>query len=189
MGNFKHLPCYKGWCVILCLLIPMTVMADNFSIVQANTRLTNHLYTLSAKIQYPLSDESIKALHNGIALTLVLSINVQRKRWYWWNESIADIQQRYQIKYQLLTETYQLMYLNTEITRDFNSLSLLLETLGNIKNLPLLDEKFIENDEKYRVNLYAKLDIESLPPSLRPLAYISSDWRLNSGDYQCLLEK
>lgn len=185
--------CKKHWlaCLWLCvgLFLSSVSFADDFSILQANTHLLEHMYTLDAEIQYNLSDESIKALHNGMTLTLVLAVKVYKRRWYLWDGEIAKIQQRYTIRYNLLTQQYHLMHLNTDIEKHFDSLPLLLINLGLIKNLPLLDQKFIHQAEKYWVELHTKLDIESLPPSLRPLAYLSSDWRLNSGYYVCQLEK
>jgi len=187
MSSKKHLLLCLCLCASLCL--SAISYASDFSILQANTHLVGHMYTLNAEIQYQLSDESIKALHNGITLTLVLSVKVYKPRWYLWDRAILNNQQRYTIQYNLLTQQYHLMNLNTEIDDHFETLSTLLNNLGQIKNLPLLDQKFINDDKKYRVELYAKLDIESLPPSLRPLAYMSSDWRLNSGYYLCQLEK
>ena len=46
----------------------------------------------------------------------------------------------------------------------------------------------MKDDETYWVYLQIRLDIESLPVSLRPVAYLSPQWRLNSDWYLCPLQ-
>ena len=52
--------------------------------------------------------------------------------------------------------------------------------LGQINNLPLIDARLLNPELRYQVKVRAHLDIESLPAPMRPLAYISSDWQLDS---------
>ncbi len=178
-----------GFWLYFCLwFVAMAVHADDFAIVQASTHLSGHLYKLDTEIHYQLSDEAVDALHHGISLTLVLSAKVFKKRWLW-DENIADIKQRYLLSYQPLTKQYQVKFLNTGFIEFFDSLSLLLVELGIIEGLPLLDEKWVNDKKPYYVELDAQLDIEALPTALRPLAYLSSHWRLSSGVFVCRLAK
>jgi hypothetical protein len=41
----------------------------------------------------------------------------------------------------------------------------------------------VDSGEEYEVLIHAELDIEALPSPLRPLAYITPAWRLNSDWY------
>ena len=60
--------------------------------------------------------------------------------------------------------------------------------LGKIRNFPLLDEHLIGDKGHRYVRLRALLDIESLPSPMRPLAYLSSLWRLKSDWYEWPIE-
>lgn len=160
-----------------------------FSINFAQTRLVDDVYLLDAKLNYLLTEVTIEALQNGVPLTLVLTIVVDRDRWYMWDEHIAQLKQRYQLKYYALSGQYVVKNLNTEIQETFPSLEAALTHLGELKDFPLLDKHLINpDDESYQVYLQTHLDIESLPVPLRPIAYFSSQWRLSSNWYLCPLQ-
>lgn len=174
--------------ILLCLLYSQGVYAE-FSIKQAKTYLDDHqVFLLNAAIDYGLTDETIEALKNGVPLILVLDIYVERGRWYLWDETVAALKQRYQLKYHALSQQYTIKYLNTGIQDSFPSLDGALAAIGTITDLPLLDHYLIEPNENYSVYLRSYLDIESLPAPLRPAAYFSSKWRLITDWYSCPLQ-
>jgi hypothetical protein len=181
----------KCWLLcLLCLLAGMAAAEESgkFEIMQAKTKLQDNLYQLDATIRYRLSGEAIEALINGVPLTLVLTITVDRERGYWWDERIASIKQRYQLKYHTLSGQYLLTYLNTGIQDSFSTLNSALMAMGNLANFPLLDKHLVKPGESYVVDLHTYLDIEALPAPLRPVAYFSSEWRLASQHYPCPLD-
>jgi len=169
------------------LLFTQGVVA-NFSIDYATTRLEKGVYLLNAKLSYALSETAMEALHNGVALTLVLTITIERERWYLWDETVTTLKQGYQLKYYALNGQYVVKSLNTNIQETFPSLPVALATLGNLEGLPLLDKHLLKAKGNYWIHLQAYLDIESLPLPLRPLAYLSSQWRLSSDWYLCPLQ-
>ena len=52
----------------------------------------------------------------------------------------------------------------------------------------LWNNTHVEKGEKYDVHLHTYLDLESLPAPMRPIAYISSQWRLESDRYRWPLQ-
>ncbi len=162
--------------------------AGEFEIQAARVHLKDNVYRLDAEISYALSAETLKALHNGISLPLVLSLEVTRERWYMWDESVAKLKQRYQLQYYQLSNEYKLTYQNTGIQENFNTLGAALGTLGRIRDFPLLDAHLVQSGQAYQVHLQSYLDIESLPAPLRPVAYLSPEWRLASNRYTCPLK-
>ncbi len=173
--------------ILLLLILPATVLAE-FNINTAQTRLQAGVYLLSAGLDYHLTTETIEALHSGVPLTLILSVEVDQERWYW-DKSVAALKQRYQLRYYSLTNQYRLTYLNTSIEENFSALSDVLKNLNRLHDFPLLDEPLIKNKENYWVYLRIHLDIEALPAPLRPTAYFSSQWHLVSDWYKCALKK
>ncbi|HAI68340.1 MAG TPA: DUF4390 domain-containing protein [Gammaproteobacteria bacterium] len=170
---------------LLCL---SQVIYAEFSIHYAKTRLIDDVYVLDAQISYDLTEVTRDALQNGISLTLVLTMVIERDRWYLWNEEMATLKQRYQVKYYTLSDQYVVEYLNTGIEETFGSLNAALTRLGQLESFPLLDQHLTKPDKRYWVYLQTHLDIESLPVPLRPIAYLSSQWRLSSNWYLCPLE-
>jgi Domain of unknown function (DUF4390) len=163
--------------------------AEDLVVESASTRLVNKVYLLNARIHYALSAKALDALYNGVPLTLELHIMVYRQRTLLWDEEVASLTQSYQLRYHALTEQYLVKNLNTESQQSYPTLSSALRALGRVHDFPMLDERLLEHGEKYIAYLRVRLDIESLPAPLRPLAYLSSGWRLSSDWYSWPLNR
>lgn len=181
---------FYQYCLLLIglsLLLSHEAWAE-LSIRFAETNLENKVYQLDATLNYELTETTIEALQNGVILTFVLTIDVEKERWYMWDSSVANLKQRYQLKYYALSEQYAIKNVNTGIQEIFPTLDAALTKMGNLTDFPLLDAHLIDTEGVYLVYLYAYLDIEALPAPLRPVAYFSSDWHLSSNKYVCLLQ-
>jgi hypothetical protein len=107
----------------------------------------------------------------------------------WWDKEVAALQAKLRIETRPLSKTYLVRNLNSGETRVFGSFGELLEGLGRIRDFPLLDEHLLGSEGDYYLRLRALLDIESLPSPMRPWAYLSSLWRLESDWYEWPLER
>jgi len=180
---------FNSLCLLLVLLlVSHSVFSAGFTITKAKTHLLDDVYLLDASFDYQLTEVNIDALQNGVVLTLVLSIVIERERSYIWDQTIASLKQSYELKYSALSKQYMLKYQNTGIQETFPSLDEILNRINHLKDFPLLDKYLIEKNQTYIVSLQIELDIESLPISLRPIAYLSSQWRLSSDWYLCPLK-
>jgi hypothetical protein len=178
--------------VLLCLLGPglaASAHAKGFTIRSVSTHLQDKVYLLDANIDYQFSDTALEALRNGVPLIVLLDIKVEQERSWWWNKTIADLQQGYLLLYHALTEKYIVNNLNSGAQDNYERLSAALNALGKVKDLPILDAHLATAGERYVVHLRTRLDLESLPAPMRPLAYISSDWRLESDWYEWPLQQ
>ncbi len=161
----------------------------HFAVRHAHTQLQEQVYQLNADFEFQLSESNQEALHNSIPLIFVVDITVYRERsWSPWDENIAHLQQRYQLKYHPLSKRYILTSLNTGIRENFSTLHTMLATLNKLRDWPLLDEYLVLPEESYEVYLHIYLDIEALPAPMRAMAYFSQQWRLTSEVYTCPLE-
>ncbi len=178
----------KWFSLLLLLLVSNSANSAGFTIIKAKTHLLEDVYLLNATFNYQLSEATIDALKNGVALTLVLNIIIERERSYLWDQTIAKLQQKYELKYSALSKQYILKYKNTGIQETFPSLNEILHRINQLKDFPLIDKYLIKKNETYMISLQIELDIESLPIPLRPIAYLSSQWRLSSDWYLCPLQ-
>lgn len=169
--------------VLLLWGLAFEARAGEFLIRWAESRVSNEVYLLDAQIDYRLSPTALEALESGVPLTMRLDILVQRKRRYWLDETVADLEQRYQVRYHALSDQYLVRNLNSGGLYAYPTLGLALEGMGKVRHLPLLDRRLIGAGQHYEVELHAGLDIEELPAPLRPIAYISPSWRLESDWY------
>lgn len=176
--------------LLRCLLLagvlgstPSAVASDGFVIRDAGMTLRGNVYHLDARIDYRLSPEAIDAVKNGVPLIIAMDIRVERERSWWLNQEVATLTQNYLLLYHALTEKYVIHNLNSGIQENYVNLDTALWALGRVDSLPLIDANLLETGAEYSVELRSRLDIESLPAPMRPLAYISSDWQLQSDWY------
>jgi len=158
-----------------------------FEIKSAQTYLEDERYFLNANINYELSEESIRALQSGIALTIVFQIEVIKERWYLWNEKIATATYHSILRFHPLSNYYVITYPEKDKSYAFANLTELLPILGMVRDIPLLEKSQLSNEDLYQVRLNTYLDIEALPPSLRTIAYFSKEWKMFSDTFSCPL--
>ncbi len=173
----------RYWLVVLLCLSTGTALAEAFTIRSVETRLVDRVYVLDARIDYTFSDQALDALQNGVPLIVLVDIEVKKERRWWLNKTIAELKQGYLLLYHALTEKYIINNLNSGAQENYNSLDSAVSALGDIQSLPILDAKLAEDKGRYRVQLHTYLDLEALPAPMRPMAYISSQWRLESEWY------
>jgi len=160
-----------------------------FTIKHAETVVINDVYHVNAKLEYRFSDEALDALNNGVPLIILLNIEVEKQRSWWMNKNIATLEQGYLLLYHALSEKFVLHNLNSGTQENYSSLQSALYALGDLQQLPVLDARLLDKDAKYIFKLRSFLDIESLPAPMRPLAYISSQWQLDSDWYKWTLNQ
>lgn len=183
----KHKKILSGkilFAALLCLLVSgifaTKSQAEGFRILAAETILKNHVFHLDANMDLKFSDDALEALRSGVPLIVLVNIEVQKDRNWWWDKTIAELEQGYLLLYHALSEKYIIHNLNSGAQQNFTSLNTALYFLSNIRDFPLIDKNLLEEGDDYYVRLRTYLDIESLPAPMRPIAYISSQWQLES---------
>lgn len=152
-----------------------------FTVEHAAVRIAGALYVADARIECRFSDDSLEAMRNGVPLTVVVEIEVRRKRGRWWDETMATSEFGYRMEYSVLTGRYRISNLHDGRMRNFRSLDEMTDALGDLRSIPVIARSRLSGDELYTARIRAHLDIEALPSPLRPIAYLSPDWRLDSG--------
>jgi hypothetical protein len=171
----------------LCLLLPAQLRAESFIITHAETSPEQKVVALNAGMRLTFTDKVLEALKNGVPITVLLTLEVERLRDYIWNKRIATLEQRYVLQYHALSGQYIVRNISSEQQTPYRSLNSALNALGEIKNLPVIDRYLLEAGEKYQLRLHAEIDIDALPSPLRPVAWLSSDWRQGSEWFTCEL--
>lgn len=175
-------------CVSFTYFIPSQSSAEGFKVLSAETNLNKNVYQLKAKINLNFSDDALEALRSGVPLIILINIEVLKDRNWWWDKTVAELEQGYLLLYHALSEKYIIHNLNSGAQKNFISLSAALHSLSNINDFPLIDKNLLEEGDKYYGRLRTYLDIESLPAPMRPIAYISSQWQLESDWFSWPLE-
>jgi hypothetical protein len=169
---------------------PVQIADDpgHFEVRTASVELRDGVYFLNALIDYSLSSEARDALQSGVPLTIRLEVDIAHGRRFWFDNELANLQQRYQLEYHALSERYIVQNVNSGDQESFASLFAALNYLGRIERLPLIDAALVDDSREYDVRLRAVLDVEQFPGPLRLLAFWRRDWSLASEWYRWPLQ-
>ncbi len=166
--------------LLALLLLSLPSYGEEFLVTELSTRLVDDTYSMNANIEYQFSENVLEALQNGVPITLEMHVQIRREGAWVWTKDLLDFRSRFQIRYHALASVYQVLDLQSGSQQNFATQSSALDALGNIVDLPLVISTDLEPGETYILAVRAKLDIESLPLPLRPVAYVTPSWRLNS---------
>ena len=153
--------------------------ADAIDVDQAEIRIVNGLYLLEARLQYKLTEEAVEALSHGVPLNFKVQLNIAEERSYMWDRDLLSSRHDYRLEYHALSEQYLVTNMVTGDRHIFLTLSGAVGHLGKV-SMALGDLATLINHEDAYAELSAELDIEALPAPLRPIAYFSPDWHINS---------
>lgn len=160
---------------------------ERFIVRTAYTELIEDTYYLSADIEYALSPEAIEALENSVPLTVVLQVEIIKQRNWWWDGTVATLEQSYQIEFHPLSRQYVVKYPVSGEQESFFSYRAAIARLGQVSDLPVIDAYQLEPGEKYWIRMRAVLDLEDYSAPLRLFAFWS-DWRISSEWYAWVLQ-
>ena len=184
--NAKAVQQIAAWrlCVTMLVILTATLgveaRAEGFNVRDAQTRLVDGVYLLHADLDLSFSNQALEALNSGVALTVVVELKIVQTRRYVWDKRIAKLEAKQQLRVHALSGQFIVENLNSGATLAFRTLPKALDALGMLESFPMLDEHLLKADASYELKLRARLDIESLPAPLRPVAYLSSFWREKS---------
>ena len=166
---------------------PATPAGGAFVVEHAALRPTVGAYVVDARIDFAFSEDNLEAMRNGVALTVIVDIEVRRERGQWWDETLATRQLRYRIETNVLTGRYRVRDIGGG-ARNYRSLEEMTETIGRVESVPVIARDRLSAGAHYAARIRARLDIEALPSPLRPIAYLSPQWRLNTGWFEWQVE-
>jgi len=184
----------------LCLSTAAQTVVADFGITEIQARYVGESLQFTGGFDLGLTPKVEEALNKGIPVELTLGVRLYRQRSYLWDKKTAEWTHRRQIRYHALSGQYLVSELSDCLNaagsncasgagdsvrpstkESFNSLTEALKQLGSLSELKLRLPPNLPQGSGYSVTLRVYLDIEALPAPLRPVAYTSPDWHLNSG--------
>jgi len=148
-----------------------------FEVRSAYVEPADGVYELNATLNFDLPEGARAAIREGVPMTLHLEIVVKRQRAYWFDETVATLQQRYELSHHALSERYLVRNVNSGEQASFATLDAALDALRVISRLPLLDDALIDSSRRYEISLRASLDVRTMPDTLRFVLFWVDDWR------------
>ena len=172
--------------VAFLLMLPQQGMSETkgIAIRYVTGAMIGNTYMVNANIDYHFSAEAEKALIHGVPLQFDTRIKVKNHRRWIWDKTISAVLITYKLQYHPLSGYYLVTNMHSGERQQFRNLDDATGYLGKLKNYPLMTRNALGADTGVYYGLInVKLDIQSLPVPLRPLAYLSTQWRLSSPTY------
>jgi hypothetical protein len=163
--------------------------AGHAKIRDMRSLLVDGVYRLSARVEFDMDKQVQAALDSGVPLVVDVEMQVVRERLFPWPEKVAELDWRYVIQYHALSQRYIVRNVSTDSQQSFRRMADVLDTLGNIYDVPIIEADRLKEGEDYRARMRVAFDVESLPTPIRLWAYFHSDWKLTGGWYQWRLTR
>lgn len=171
-------------CILLSVALVSGAWAQQrIDIRSAYVELQDGVYQLNATIDFELPEGARAAIRDGVPLTLRLEIVVRRGRDLWFDETVAALDQDYELVYHALSERYLVRNLNSGEQASYPTLDTALDALRVVSNLPILDQALVSEGRRHEISVRATLDVPTMPDTLRFLLFWSDDWRQRSEWY------
>jgi hypothetical protein len=167
---------------VLALAGPGNARAD-FKVTELQPRFAEQSLVLTGNLELGLNAKVEEALAKGIPLEVVIDVNLYRERRFLWDRKLASWTLHRRIQYHALSGQYLVNILPPEAESGDSLLTLpeALKQLGALNGVALKLKEPTAPDATHAVDVRVSLDIEALPTPLRPVAYTSFTWHLNSG--------
>ncbi len=173
----------------ICLIITLACThnssyANTVNIRSTHTYTEDDAYYLDAIFDFGLTEEAHKALRHGIALEIHTHFQLRIKREWLWDKTISEKILIYKLEHKPLTEDFLTIDLKTGLRRSYDNLAAALNYISSISKMELFEQGLLHKDKNYVARIRAFLNIESLPPPMRPQAYFSPSWDISSEWYE-----
>jgi Domain of unknown function (DUF4390) len=185
----KRGPAARAWaCAAWLLLIAFGVsqadgLEGRFEVRSAALELKDGVYHMNARLDMPVSEAVKRGLAEGVPLALELDLDIERVRQMLPNSKVAELTQRYHLQYNAVSARYTLRNDNSGQQVSLGTLDAALDSLSDVRSLPVLDKSLIQPDRRYEASVRAKVDFGTVPFTLRMLMFWVSDWHRESDWY------
>jgi hypothetical protein len=179
-----------GWLLCFLATLAWPAHADTkLAVTDAAVAIDDGVYELDARLELNLPEQARRAIDAGLTLHLRYDIEVARVRRYVPDAEVASLEQSYELSYHALSQRYLVRNLNTGEQQDFGTLQSALDSLAEVRGLPLLDSGLLEPGSSYEFRVRAVLTLRSAPDTLSWLLFWTDDWSATSEWYAWTLRR
>jgi len=179
-------------CVLLAqlLLLPNAQAQEGrgAEIRQLQVKQSKDGLLLNASVSFKLGAALQDALAKGVPLHFVAQANVQRDRWYWWDEKVRLASRSMRLSYAPLTRRWRVAVQSNaaneaadiNLNLSFASQEEALAAVRNIGSWRIADSSLLQPDERYNIAFRFYLDLSQLPRPFQIGLDAQSDWKIEA---------
>ena len=158
--------------------LPKAANADSVPLNTAEVRVEDERVVLSVDFALSLNSTLEEALQRGIPLYFLLEVEIQRPRWYWFDEKVLQHSTQYRVSYQPLTRQYRVA--SGLLSQTFDSVQEVERLIGRVTARTIAQASDLEKGSRYDVVVRLRLDQNQLPKPFQVNALASREWHLAS---------
>jgi hypothetical protein len=136
------------------------------------------LVLLTADFTLSLTKTLQDAVNRGLPLYFLTEVQVERGRWYWFDESVVNTQIEWRLSYHALTRQFRVAANGR--SDSFGSLDEALAAMSSVKRWQLAPAAKFDRDSIYEVWVRMRLDTTRLPKPFQMTALTDRDWNPES---------
>lgn len=166
--------------VLYCIFASQLAAAEGILISNTNTRLVEDVYHLDANLEFDIDSEVLEALEHGVTIRFDIYILIKRERNWLWDPKVKEETLSYRLEQHPLSKRYLITDLGNGYRQQFHNRKDALKFLGTIRDHFLISQTVLTEGERYICMVKAELNTETLPPVIRPIAFVSKKWQMDS---------
>ena len=176
--------------VCLSLFSTSTLAAITFShaeLIADSKSEEGTAYFLTADAAIELDDAVERGLASGVPIYFNAELEIHQIRKWWFDKRVHKSIIRFSLVYYELTRHYRVTMPGDARANNFRSLLDALEFIGSLRRMPIETDSQLVDGGNYSASIELLLDQNSLPLALRPVAFLSSAWRVESEAFHWLI--
>jgi hypothetical protein len=175
-----------AWLLLACAVAHAQVQTE---ISQLRVERSDEELQLSAQLQFEMSSAVEDALVKGIPMVFVISADVLRERWYWYDKKLVAAERYMRLAYQPLTRRWRLNVnsgpavnsgVGLALNQSFDTLQQALSAIKRIAKWKIADAADLDTSGKNKLDFRFKLDLSQLPRPFQIGALGQSDWDISA---------
>ncbi|MBI2802808.1 MAG: DUF4390 domain-containing protein [Gammaproteobacteria bacterium] len=157
--------------------------ANDIDIVRVEGKRIDNFYFVDARLTMRLTKDAREAVESGVPLVFAFEFEIRQRRRWLWDLTLLALRRTYKLERHALANRYVITDIVGNKRLVAPSLDDALAELGELHDVPVGKAAELLNNGENSGRMRVRLDIESLPAPLRPVAYISPSWHIGS-DWQ-----
>lgn len=163
--------------VVVLLTTSLAAFADG-RIAYAEIVPSEEGYVVNADIDLDLNPRLVDAVVRGVSLYFTAEFALERGRWYWFDEVIAERTLNFRLSYHAISRSYRLSL--GSLHQSFDTLDAAVRTMLRIRSWQIVPVDKLQPNESYSASLRFQLDTTRLPKPFQVTAIGSRDWNLGT---------
>lgn len=164
--------------LLFAAALPLIAHADAIDVKNVTFGPGEDGFVVNADFGVGLSAALEEALNSGVALHFVVEFELERPRWYWFNEKEASERLQLRLRYHALSGQYRVA--RESLYQNFFSLADALRAIGTVRDWTVIERERIKPGQNYLAQVRMRLDTAQLPKPFQVSALTNREWALAS---------